>query len=239
MEGAKRKRVAILLPTYNEGKIIGSIVRDVRQVFTGSPYDIEIIVINDGSVDETSTKARAAHATVIDHLLNQGAGGATSTGLRYAEKQGFNMAVTMDADGQHDTKDVLRCVNEAAKSRADLLIGSRLIDSKGMSKVKVLGNRGLSFITWALFGVYVTDSQSGLRVFSSKALDVLEWKSTRYEFCSEMLWRAKQAGLCIREHPVKAIYTDYSTGSTRGQNNWNGINTVRSLLRRRVVELFE
>lgn len=147
------------------------------------------------------------------------------------------MAVTMDADGQHDPKDVLKCLDQAKAKRTDLLIGSRLIDSKGMSRVKVLGNKGLTYITWFLFGVKVTDSQSGLRVFSRNALNVLEWKSTGYDFCSEMLWRAKQAGLLIDEHPIKAIYTQHSL--SKGQNNWNGINIVRSLMRRRIVEIFE
>ena len=237
MRNTQRQKVAIILPAYNEARVIADVVEHTRKVFAASPYDIEIIVVNDRSVDNTSMVARSKGATVIDHILNQGAGGATSTGLCYAEKHIFDLAVTMDADGQHDPKDVLHCVDEAFRTQADLLIGSRLIDSRGMSRVKVLGNRGLSFITWLLFGVNVTDSQSGLRVFSRKALDLLEWKSTSYDFCSEMLWRAKQARLIIRELPIKAIYTDYSR--SKGQNNWNAINIVKSLLRRRIVEFFE
>lgn len=239
MQKVKKQRVAIILPTYNEGRVIANVIAGIRKVFATSPYDFRIVIVNDCSVDNTSKVAKDAGTTVIDHLLNQGAGGATSTGLRYAEKLGFDLVATMDADGQHDPKDVLKCINESLKTNADLLIGSRLIDSRGMSKVKVLGNRGLTFITWMLFGVKVTDSQSGLRVFSRRALEVLEWKSTSYDFCSEMLWRAKQAKLTICEYPIKAIYTEYSTSATRGQNNWNGVNTVKSLLRRRIVELFE
>jgi len=237
MHNAERQKVAILLPAYNEGKVIADVINRTRKTFDASPYDFEIIVVNDRSPDNTSEAARAAHATVIDHILRQGAGGATSTGLRYAEKHGFDLAATMDADGQHDPHDVLRCVGEAAESGTDLVIGSRLIDSRGMSRVKIIGNRGLSFITWMLFGVNVTDSQSGLRVFSRRALDLLEWKSTSYDFCSEMLWRARQAKLTICESPIKAIYTDYS--KAKGQNNWNAINIVKSLLRRRIVEFFE
>jgi hypothetical protein len=122
------------------------------------------------------------------------------------------------------------------KGGADLLIGSRLINSDGMSKVKALGNQGLSFITLILFGIKVTDSQSGLRIFSKRALSKLRWKTDGYEFCSEMLWRAKQQKLQIAEYPVRAIYTDYS--KAKGQNNWNAFNIVKSLIKRRVVELF-
>jgi len=92
-------------------------------------------------------------------------------------------------------------------------------------------------VTNLLFGVKVTDSQSGLRVFSKKALSELKWKTSGYDFCSEMLWRAKQAKLTIGEYPIKAIYTDYSKG--KGQNNWNAVNIIKSLIRRRIVEIFE
>lgn len=143
----------------------------------------------------------------------------------------------MDADGQHSPEDVVRGIATMKKSGVDLLIGSRLIDSSGMSKVKVLGNKGLSLVTYVLFGINSTDSQSGLRVFSRKSLESLKWKTSGYEFCSEMLWRANQMNLKIDEYPIKAIYTDYST--SKGQNNWNAINIIGSLLRRRIVEIFE
>ena len=232
-----KNRVCIVIPAFNEASVIRDVVEKTHKVFHASNYDFQIVVINDKSTDDTSDTAKKAGATVIDHIINQGAGGATSTGLRFAQQNKFDVAVTMDADGQHDPEDVLACVNEAASTNSDLLIGSRLIDTGGMSKVKILGNKGLTLVTWLLFGVNVTDSQSGLRVFSKRALDILEWKSTGYEFCSEMIWRAKQANLQIREHPIKAIYTDYSR--SKGQNNWNAINIVKSLVRRRIVELFE
>ena len=101
----------------------------------------------------------------------------------------------------------------------------------------MLGNKGLSLITKLLFGINVTDSQSGLRIYSRRAIDNLDWKSTGYEFCSEMIWRAKQAGMTIGEYPIKAIYTDYSRA--KGQNNWNAINIVKRLLKQRLTELFE
>ena len=228
-------RVAIIIPAYNEGPVIKSVVDGVNQIFSKSKYAYEVVVINDRSTDDTAKNAKnAKKATVISHILNQGAGGATSTGLAYAVRHGFDWAITIDGDGQHDPGDALECLKHAIATNSDLLIGSRLMDKEGMSRVKLLGNKGLSIITWLLFGVNVTDSQSGLRIFSRKALDTLEWKSTSYDFCSEMIWRAKQAKLKINEYPIKAIYTDYSRA--KGQNNWNAINIVRILLYRRFVE---
>ena len=156
--------------------------------------------------------------------------------MSYAYQNGFDIATTSDGDGQHAAEDVLKGVYILAKSEVDLLIGSRLINKAGMSRVKVLGNRGLSFITYLLFGINVTDSQSGLRIFSKRALSGLKWKTSGYEFCSEMLWRARQIGMNIDEFPIKAIYTEYS--KSKGQNNWNAFNIVKVLLRRRLVEMF-
>ena len=235
--GARKKlvRVGVVIPAFNEASSIGTVVTKARKVFNKSPYDVEIIVVDDGSKDTTAKVAAQKGATVIRHVLNSGTGGATATGLAFAHQSGMTIAATMDADGQHDPADVLRGVMTILESDVDLLIGSRLIDSTGMSRLKVLGNKGLSFITYLIFRTKTTDSQSGLRVFSSKSLAQLRWKTSGYEFCSEMLWRAKQQGLIIDEFSIKAIYTDYS--KAKGQSNWNAVNIIKSLVKRRIAEL--
>lgn len=229
--------VCVVIPAYNESSTIGKVISDLIGVANKTNFSVKVVVVNDGSSDNTSDIAKQNGATVIDHILNSGAGGATATGLSYADQNGFEMAATMDADGQHDPRDVLNGFSKMQSTKADLLIGSRLIDSKGMSRVKILGNKGLSYITYVLFGINSTDSQSGLRIFSRKALGSLRWRTSGYEFCSEMLWRAKQLDLAVSEYPIKAIYTEYS--QSKGQNNWNAINIVKSLLKRRIVEMFE
>lgn len=228
-------KICIVIPAYNEASAIGKVVKSIKSTLAG--LDFDVVVVNDGSSDNTSQKARLAGAIVINHILNSGAGAATATGLSFAQAHGYDIAATMDADGQHDPKDVLKGISSVIKSDTDLLIGSRLIDSKGMSRVKVLGNKGLSLITRVLFGINVTDSQSGLRIFGKGALEELRWTTSGYEFCSEMLWRANQLGLTIGEFPIKAIYTDYS--KSKGQSNWNAINIVKSLTKKRIAEIFE
>lgn len=229
-------KVALIIPAYNEETMVSSVVKSLRQTFSNTVYDTEIVVVDDGSEDETAARAKQAGARVIKHILNTGSGGASATGLSYAQSAGFSVAATLDADGQHDAADVLKGVDKLLKSEADLLIGSRLLERRGMSLPKRIGNKGLSWITFMLFGINVTDSQSGLRVFSRRALNELKWKTAGYEFCSEMLWRAKQVRLKIDEFPIKTIYTDYS--KAKGQNNWNGFNIVKILLRQRIVEFF-
>lgn len=230
-------KVCIILPAYNEASVIADTINGIKKCFKNKNTHYEIVVVDDGSTDETALRASNAGATVISHVLNSGAGGATATGLRYAELNDYDIAATMDADGQHSPSDVVIGINRIQEENLDLLIGSRLINSKGMSRVKILGNKGLSIITNILFGINVTDSQSGLRIFSRNALNRLKWRTSGYEFCSEMLWRAHQLKLKVGEYPIKAIYTEYSI--QKGQNNWNAIHIVRSLISRRIVELFE
>lgn len=235
----KNLRVCVVIPAYNEARVIREVVRSAKSAFKKSDYEIDIIVVNDGSKDETSSEASQGGAIVIDHILNSGAGGATATGLSYANQHGYDIAATMDADGQHDPKDLLRGIDEIIAQQADLLIGSRLIHTsvKDMSPLKRIGNWGLSVFTMLLFGAYTTDSQSGMRIYSRRALEQLRWKTSGYEFCSEMIWRANQLGLKINEYPIHVIYTDYSR--SKGQNNWNGVNILKSLIRRRLLEVFE
>ena len=228
-------KVGVVIPAYNEATTIAGVIHDIKKCFKKAPYLLSIIVVNDGSQDKTGDLSRKNGATVIDHILNCGAGGATATGLGYVNQLNYDIAVTMDADGQHVASDVLSGVERLEKTGVDLMIGSRLIDPAGMSRIKILGNRGLSFVTYILFGINVSDSQSGLRIFSKKALKRLRWRTSGYEFCSEMLWRAKQQKMRIDEYPIRAIYTDYSR--SKGQNNWNSVNNIKSLLKLRIEDM--
>ena len=229
--------VCVVIPAYNEGVVIKGVVESVIKLLALTKLKYRVVVVNDGSNDNTASEAAMGGATVINHLLNSGAGSATATGLSYALRNNYSIAATMDADGQHDPTDVLNGITTLIGGDVDLLIGSRLINSDGMSRVKVLGNKGLSLITYLIFSIKTTDSQSGLRIFGPRALKELRWSTNGYEFCSEMLWRANQLNLTVDEYSIKAIYTDYSM--SKGQSNWNAINIVKSLLKRRIVEIFE
>lgn len=232
----KVKKVAFIIPAYNESQVIGEVIDELKEKLKTTKYQSEIVVVNDASTDKTAQISKSKNITVITHIINSGSGSATATGLSYAYSNNFDIAATLDADGQHKPKDVLTGVELIQKDGGDLLIGSRLLDPKGMSKTKEVGNKGLSWFTYFIFGIKVSDSQSGLHIFSKLALEKLKWKSSGYEFCSEMLWRAKQQKLAIKEYPIETIYTEYS--KSKGQNNWNSVNIVKNLLQRRIMEIF-
>jgi glycosyltransferase involved in cell wall biosynthesis len=124
-------RVCVVIPAFNESSVIGDVVKGVIKTFKNTPYSAEIVVVNDSSKDSTGVVAKKHGATVINHILNTGAGGATATGLSYAQQNGYDIACTMDADGQHDSSDVLEGVNQLITRNVDLLIGSRLINKQG------------------------------------------------------------------------------------------------------------
>ena len=102
------KRVCVIVPAYNEATVIAEVIDKASKAFAKiKNYTIDIVVVNDGSKDDTSNEAKKSGAVVIDHILNSGAGGATLTGLAYARKHGYDIVATMDADGQHATDDVI------------------------------------------------------------------------------------------------------------------------------------
>lgn len=210
----------IVVPAFNESKVIRKVLRSIPRKFKGI-NKVEIAVINDGSTDQTAKLALSSKVIVLNHLLNRGAGAATKTGIELAKTKNTDVVVTFDADGQHHAGDIQRVIEPIIKSSADIVIGSRLIKKQPMPTDRLIISRFASLATFFLFGVYSSDSQSGLRAFSKKALDLLDVKSDRMEYSSEILLEAKKHGLKIKEVPIKAIYTQYS--KQKGQKNSNAI----------------
>lgn len=237
-EALDKRSIGIVLPAYNEAKVIGRVLDELPRniIVSDKKFGIKIIVVNDASTDSTDAEVeKRPHVILINHILNSGAGAATRTGLHYARKAGCSYVIIMDSDGQHSTQDVEKLIQNIVKEKADLIIGSRLKQSSGnMPLVKKIGNFGLSIITFLLLGVYVSDSQSGLRAFNRKALEEADFHSNNYAHCSEMLWKAHQAKLRIDEVAIQAIYTDYSV--SRGQKNLTGaMEIIKQLIKRRFL----
>ena len=128
-------KVCIVIPAYNESDVIYKVITDIDRLLSKRSFSYCIVVVDDGSKDSTTKEARRAGAHVIQHLVNTGSGGSTATGLSYAYRKHFDIAATIDADGQHSPKDLVKGIELMSRknNQCDLLIGSRLLKMNNMS----------------------------------------------------------------------------------------------------------
>lgn len=186
--------------------------------------EIETVVVNDGSLDNTVSEAQRADVTVISHIINRGLGAAIKTAMSFAKTTSADIMITFDGDGQHDPKDIPKIILPILKREADLVIGSRFTKIQKIPIDRLILSSFANFATFLLYGVSSTDSQSGLRAFSKKALNLMNFKADRMDFSSEILLEAKRNNLGIKEVPIRAIYTEYSR--LKGQKNTNAFPII-------------
>ncbi len=222
-------RLVLLIPAFNEQRTIGDVVRSLPRSLDQID-EIRTIVINDGSRDATSQLAAEAGATVLTHRMNRGVGVATATGLKAAKRLDADIAVTMDADGQHDPKELPRLIAPILAGRADVVVGTRLTHPEGMPAIRRIGNKAMNSILRLFWGIRTTDSQSGYRAYGRTALKRLHVSTGGFEVCTEILYIAKQDQLRVTEVPIATIYTEYS--KAKGQNPITAFLTLLRFLGR-------
>lgn len=222
---SKKKKLFVILPAFNEEKVIGKVLVDLKKVLKGlKGFESEIVVVDDCSEDTTGKIAARKGATVLRHVINRGLGGALGTGLTYARQNQADFAVTMDSDGQHDPVDLRRVIKPLLKRQADVVIGRR--DLKKMPWDRRVVTVLSSLVTLLLFGVWCQDTQSGFRALDKKALKKIKIKTQRMEVSSEFFHEIKKHKLRLVEVPIRVIYTPYSR--SKGQSN---VNAVKILLK--------
>ncbi len=194
------EQCAVIIPCLNEAASIGSLVRQVRQVLP------TVLVIDDGSADETASAAKHAGAEVIQHLRNLGKGAALATGLRHAHERGFAWAMLMDGDGQHSPEDLPAFFRNAEASAAAMVVGNRLASPGKMPWLRRVVNRWMSRRLSRRAGVTLPDSQCGLRLIELRAWAGLSLTTTRFEIESEMLLAFLAAGHGVEFVPIRTIY---------------------------------
>jgi len=195
------KGLIAVIPAYNEELVIGSVVLRTRQ------YVERVIVVDDGSADRTSEIAKMAGAEVIRLDANTGKAYALLLGLRYANNMGCTAAVMLDADGQHDPREIPRVAGLVMEGKADLVIGSRFLKkNNGIPKYRQVGQKTLDLFTNIGANSRVTDSQSGFRAISCKALQNLDFRSDGYNVESDMINHFSKLGLSIQEVPITVKY---------------------------------
>jgi len=214
----------VVIPLYNEGTVIGGVIRDLLQHFS------HVVCVDDGSSDDSAAAARAAGALLVQHPINLGQGAALQTGFEFALGQPrCEYVVTFDADGQHRIEDALQMLEVARRDDIAIVFGSRFLDKRtnpGLIKRIVL--KTAVWVTNMTTGMHLTDAHNGLRVIRRDALSQVDLKQDRMAHATEIVIALGSTGLPWREHPVELLYTDYSKG--KGQSVLNSINILVDLV---------
>ena len=191
-------RTLLIIPAFNEAACIGAVVAGVRQHFSG-----DIAVIDDGSEDDTGQVAHEVGAVVLRHSCNLGIGAAVQTGFLYALREGYDLVVRQDGDGQHDAAQIPRLLELLERDEADIVVGSRFLAREGYQStlVRRIGIFILGIVS-SLVGTRITDPTSGYWAVNRRALKVLARSQPDDYPETEALVLASRAGCRVREQPV-------------------------------------
>ena len=215
--------VWIVIPVYNEGTVIASVVERTRQTFPN------IVCVDDGSRDDSAAAIGTTGAHLVRHPVNLGQGAALQTGISYAlSRPGANYIVTFDADGQHRVEDAVAMVEVARSGAADVVLGSRFLeDNDQVPLIKRIVLRTVVALSPTARRLRLTDAHNGLRVMTREAASKLRITMNGMAHASEIVGFLARSGLRVQEVPVTIIYTDYS--KSKGQSLINGVNILFDL----------
>jgi glycosyltransferase involved in cell wall biosynthesis len=219
----------IIIPAYNEGKVIADVLEDVLKRFK------YVIVVDDGSSDNTKKEAEKTGAIVISQL-NLGQGGALQTGIEYSLNLPVDYFVTFDADGQHDLHDVIKMRKIIKESEVDIVIGSRFLDQEadGMTRAKKALLKCGVWFTNVTSGLKLTDTHNGLRLFNRHVAETVDLQESGYQHASEFTDKIATNHYKYNEMSVHIIYTDYSRA--KGQSLLNAVNIGFDVLLNKVIK---
>jgi len=218
------------IPARNEQQFIAEVVRKARK------FVDEVIVVDDGSTDDTAEAAKAAGALVIKHETNRGAGAATRACFEEARRRGAHVLVTLDGDGQHDPDGIPQILSPILKGKSDLVIGSRFLGFN--NPIPRYRKFGINVITW-LYNLgsklRISDAQSCFRAYGERALHSLNITQRGFSFSVELLVQARQKGFTITEVPISCIY---HSASHSANPVTHGLGVALTVVKLRLESLF-
>lgn len=195
-----RTNVAALIPSYCEASHIKEVAIRTREQLD------HVLVLDDGSPDETAARAREAGVEVIRHEVNQGKGAAIKTGFRQLLDRGFLYGLILDGDGQHRPEEIPHFLKVANETGAHFLVGNRMSDTRTMPTIRRLTNNLMSWQISSRCGQTIPDTQCGFRMIHRDVMPFLFCESNAYEYETEMLFIAARQGFKIGSVPISTVY---------------------------------
>ncbi len=212
-------KIYCIIPAYNEERTIGGVINGVKK------YVNKAIVVDDGSRDRTYELAKAQNATVLRHIINRGQGAALQTGMEYALKNGADIIVHFDADGQFVANEIKDLIKPIITGEAHIVFGSRFLEKK--SDIPWLKKNIIiplaKIINKIFLDVNLTDPQSGFRALTKEAAKKIEIQQDEMAHCSEILYKAREFNLKIKEVPITVVYHNF------GQKFSGGVKILKEL----------
>ena len=223
MERKIRDDVFVVVPAYNEAKVIRGVVENLLDSFE------KVVVVNDGSSDGTAQVLEDMEIAVINHPVNLGQGAALQTGISYVLSEGAEWIITFDSDGQHRVEDALRMLDVLQRRECDVVLGSRFLgDAVSIPRSRMfLLKIAIWFFNLGL-KTPLTDTHNGLRILNRKAAEALNITQNGMAHATEIISQLSNSGMRIRELPVTINYTEYSL--SKGQSSLNSVNILIDLL---------
>lgn len=219
-------RIFCIIPALNEEGTVGEVIKNVK------PLVDTVVLVNDGSTDNTARIASEAGAVVLSHPINRGQGAALETGNQYALQNGADIIFHFDADGQFSIEDIERVLNPLLSGDFDAVLGSRFLEKK--SKMPFLKEKIFMpiarLVNFFLFGVVLTDPQSGFRALTSDSWKKIKIKQNGMAHCSEIIAKIFKNKLRVCEVPIVVSYDEF------GQKFSGGIRVVKDLLMAKLME---
>ena len=193
--------ICVIIPTYNESKAIAGLINRINKL------GLKVIIIDDGSADDTVKIATACGAQVLANQRNMGKGASLIKGYNFAISQGFDVVISMDGDGQHSPDDLLAFIQKAKNSSSALIVGNRMGMTKGMPALRVVTNFLMSKFISLIVKQHIPDTQCGFRLAKKDLLARIDLSTSKYETESEVLIKAAHLGFKIESIPVETIYS--------------------------------
>lgn len=225
-------KLVIIIPAYNEEETISQVIKEIPDRIEGID-EIKVLVIDDGSTDNTARVAKKAGALVISHSVNKGLGAAFATGIQHALKLGGDIIVNIDADGQFSPKDIPKLIKPLLEKKADMVTGTRFKEKKVIPHMSQLKRQGNAFFVWLvniLTGQRFTDTQCGFRAYSRDTALRLNLFGD-FTYTQEVFLDLINKGKRIVEVPIKVKYYSDRKSKISGSLFNYGIKALIIILR--------